>query len=206
MKRLTALVSTALISIAGSVYVHASESGSFYVGADIGYGHFSRNTDGGSDAPGDGGAMAYGLRLGYNLSQRLALELAYTDNGDYKSGEGIACPGSCPPGFPAFSVVTTKVRSRGFNAVFNWPISERLRVNALAGYVQRKANMVGYEYSQNLNGALLGAGLSASLTRKLDVGIDWNIALLADEDLGTAWERHMEGSTSVASVGMRLRF
>jgi opacity protein-like surface antigen len=202
MKHLVALVSSAVLSAVTPALAQARDGSSPYLGADLGYGIFKNNVD---DAANESGAMAYGLKFGYQFTERFALELAFTDNGDYQTGEPVACPGSCGPG-DSTTDVRSSIRSHGLNAVFQWPIDQRFSFRALLGYTQRKVSLADRDLSQKLDGALLGAGLSARITQRIDAGLEWKTAVLDKKAMDSAWARHLQGSSSVASLGMRLRF
>lgn len=204
-KILSVVISTALLCVTSSVLAQ-SRNGPLYAGVDLGYGHFSRSLSDDASRSVRSGSISYGVGLGYDFTSWFALELAYTDNGDFISSEGIACPGSCPPDGPAFEEVVTSAKSHGVNAVIGWPITQRVRINALAGYTQRKVRISQTGLSQKLDGALLGVGVNGALTRSVDLRLQWNIAVLGKENLETAWEQHLKGTTSVASLGVKVRF
>lgn len=202
MKALTLLAMAALAATSDLAHAQSSDARSFHLGTELGYGNFiGRDTDGG-----ESGSMAYGLRLGYSFTARFALEAAYIDYGKFGSGEGIACPGSCPPGSPAYRPVSTEARGQSLSGVITWPINERARFRTILGYTQLKARMDQPSLSQRRKGVLLGAGVGAGVTDRVDVSLDWSLSLLAGKDMGTASARHMYGNVSLVSAGIRWRF
>ncbi|HET7811700.1 MAG TPA: outer membrane beta-barrel protein [Steroidobacteraceae bacterium] len=178
----------------------AQQAHKWYAGVDIGQAELERLPLSGPGVDFDNQSTAYTLRGGYRFSRFYALEVGYTDLGEFH--------GSTDP------VNDFDISNQGFlvNNVFIWPVARHFELNLMLGavlldrkFTARGAASGSFEDSGVVPKVALG--FSVPLNERLAFNLEWSqyadfaIGLQTEPDLDLTVE-----DTRMFSLGVRWSF
>lgn len=185
----------------------------FYLGLQVGQSELDRES---SDLSGDfdDHDVAYTLLLGYRFSRFYALELGYTDLGEFTAKFPNDCPAipgiECPP-----DIGKTAIESFVINNIVVWPIADHFHLKAvlgmnwheLSGSLARASGST-TSFSDSSGSYNFGLGIGVPVNDRLELGLDVTMyrALKLEFVFNDAFDLVYEPDATVAMLGVRYRF
>jgi len=204
MKMISIAAWSALL-FAGTAFAQTDDRpGRFYVGLLVGQSELDRPA---SDISGDidDNDVAYTTLVGFRFGRFYALELGYSDLGDF------------PANFSSGDRGTTSLRNFIVNNVIIWPVSEHVHLKALAGMnyfelsgsLTRASSGTTTSFSDRSGSYNWGLGVDVPINEHLELGLDltWYRTLDFGFDLiPDEFTLVYQADATVIQLGARYRF
>lgn len=184
-----------LVSLCASPAIAESPAGPFYLGVEFGQGRtelgknppvITRGTITGTSRDEDD--RAFGVYVGYAITPRFGIELAYTDLGETRYTEDRDVPSPTLPFPPPFDDVffrdaivpereqtTIESESLSLSLIGRYPLTEALFVVGRAGItVHRSETNIRFWFNENETTVINGASENSDGAVNLGIGIEWD--------------------------------